>query len=380
MINLDLRRATLIASTALVGTLATTAHAEAKHFSIPAQPASTAIGQLGHQGDVQIVAAHKLMENKRTNAVNGDLTVPEALSRLLRNTGLSAREQRPNTYAIVLADRGNDPAPDGLVRTAAVQPASSPAISAPIQDDPTGDAAPNAASEIVVTGLRASLNNARNIKRQSLGIVDAISTQDIGKLPDTNLAESLQRVSGVSIDRSGGEGAFITVRGFGPEFNTVLVNGRQLATPTDPSQASGRAFSFDTLASELVAGVEVYKSSTARLQSGGVGSTVNIKTAHPFDFRGSKLSATVDGNYDQNSKKGAPDASFLFSDTFADGKLGVLVSGSYQRRHDKLYQAQTDGWLVNPDVPAGEVNGGAGTVSASNPQGNLFIPKISTPR
>ena len=375
MINLDLRRATLIASTALVGTLATTAHAEAKHFSIPAQPASTAIGQLGHQGDVQIVAAHKLMENKRTNAVNGDLTVPEALSRLLRNTGLSAREQRPNTYAIVLADRGNDPAPDGLVRTAAVQPASSPAISAPIQDDPTGDAAPNAASEIVVTGLRASLNNARNIKRQSLGIVDAISTQDIGKLPDTNLAESLQRVSGVSIDRSGGEGAFITVRGFGPEFNTVLVNGRQLATPTDPSQASGRAFSFDTLASELVAGVEVYKSSTARLQSGGVGSTVNIKTAHPFDFRGSKLSATVDGNYDQNSKKGAPDASFLFSDTFADGKLGVLVSGSYQRRHDKLYQAQTDGWLVNPDVPAGEVNGGAGTVSASNPQGNLFIPQ-----
>lgn len=379
MINLYLRRATLVASTALVGTLATTAHAEAKHFSIPAQPASTAIGQLGHQGDVQIVAAHKLMENKRTNAVNGDLTVPEALSRLLRNTGLTAREQRPNTYAIVLADRGNDLAPDGLVRTAAVQPVPqptpSPAISAPVQDGPSADAAPNAASEIVVTGLRASLNNARNIKRQSLGIVDAISTQDIGKLPDTNLAESLQRVSGVSIDRSGGEGAFITVRGFGPEFNTVLVNGRQLATPTDPSQASGRAFSFDTLASELVAGVEVYKSSTARLQSGGVGSTVNIKTAHPFDFRGSKLSATVDGNYDQNSKKGAPDASFLFSDTFADGKFGVLLSGSYQRRHDKLYQEQTDGWLVNPDVPAAQVNGGAGTVSASNPQGNIFIPQ-----
>lgn len=234
---------------------------------------------------------------------------------------------------------------------------------------------PDAAPEIVVTGIRAGLDSARNIKRQSSGIVDAIATQDFGKLPDANLAESLQRVTSVSIDRSGGEGAFITVRGFGPEFNTVLINGRQIATPTDPSQASGRAFSFDTLASELVAGVEVFKSSTARYQSGGVGSTVNIRTARPFDFRGMKLFATVDGNYDENSKKAAPDASFLASNVFADGKLGVLISGSYQRRHTRLSQAQTDGWLVNPDVPAAQVNGGAGTVSASNPQGNLFIPQ-----
>src|SRR6202171_6581822 len=91
--------------------------------------------------------------------------------------------------------------------------------------------------EIVVTGIRASLTSARDIKRNSEGIVDAIAPENIGKLPDTNLAESLQRITGVSIDRSGGEGEFITVRGFGPEFNTVLVNGRQMATATDPSQA-----------------------------------------------------------------------------------------------------------------------------------------------
>jgi TonB-dependent receptor len=251
--------------------------------------------------------------------------------------------------------------------------AAEPAAARPAPEAPAvAEAEPQA---IVVTGLRASLDNARGIKRASSGIVDAISTKDIGKLPDANLAESLQRITGVSIDRSGGEGAFITVRGFGPEFNTVLVNGRQVATPTDPSQASGRAFSFDTLASELVSGVEVYKSSTARYQSGGVGSTVNIKTARPFDYRGRKFSATVDANYDGNAKKAAPDASFLFSDTLADGKLGILVSGSYQHRFTRLQQAQTDGWLVNPAVPAGEVNGGKGTVSASNPQGNLFIPQ-----
>jgi iron complex outermembrane receptor protein len=231
-------------------------------------------------------------------------------------------------------------------------------------------------SAIVVTGIRASITSARAIKRDSQGIVDAIAPEDIGKLPDTNLAESLQRITGVSIDRSGGEGEFITVRGFGPEFNTVLVNGRQIASSTDPSQASGRSFSFDTLASELVSGVEVYKSSTARLQSGGVGSTVNIKTARPFDYSGFKFSGSADMNHDQNSGKSAPDASFLISDLFADGKLGALLSGSYQRRKDELKAATTDGWIVNGGTPTSAINGGAGVQkTASNPQGNLFVPQ-----
>src|SRR3569833_4216392 len=130
-------------------------------------------------------------------------------------------------------------------------------------------------AEVGVTGTRQALVNAMTIKRDSLGIVDAISPQDIGKLPATNLAESLQRITGVSIDRSGGEGEFVTVRGFGPEFNTVLLNGRLVAPPAAPAQASGRAFSFDTLASELVSGVAVLKSSTAHLQSGGVGEAIN---------------------------------------------------------------------------------------------------------
>lgn len=230
--------------------------------------------------------------------------------------------------------------------------------------------------EVVVTGLRQSLVNSTTIKRDSAGIVDAISPQDIGKLPDANLAESLQRITGVSIDRSGGEGAFVTVRGFGPEFNTVLVNGRQIATPTDPSQASGRAFSFDTLASELVSGVEVFKSSTAYLQSGGVGSVINIKTARPFDYSGFKFSGSTDFNYEQNSKKSSPDASFLVSDTFDDGRFGALLSGSYQRRKGRLDQAQTDGWIVNGGTPTSAINGGAGVQQTpSNPQGNLFVPQ-----
>lgn len=370
-------RGALFASASIVCMVAMPAAAQAaaqtKQFSIEAQPAQTAIGLFGHQADVQIIAARRLTQSVRTNGVRGEYTVGEALNRLFAGTGLVARQSGPRTYIVVprpsVEPGGSSqgkPVTMASQGSGGQEQTSAPAAQAPAAEE---------GATIVVTGLRASLDNSRGIKRAASGIVDAISTKDIGKLPDANLAESLQRITGVSIDRSGGEGAFVTVRGFGPEFNTVLVNGRQIATPTDPSQASGRAFSFDTLASELVSGVEVYKSSTARYQSGGVGSTVNIKTARPFDYKGMKFAATVDANYDGNAKKTAPDASFLFADTLADGKLGVLLSGSYQHRFTKINQAQTDGWLVNPAIPAAQVNGGKGTVSATNPQGNIFIPQ-----
>ncbi|PTT04966.1 TonB-dependent receptor, partial [Caulobacter sp. HMWF025] len=122
--------------------------------------------------------------------------------------------------------------------------------------------------EIVVTGIRASLQQSQDIKRLAVGVVDAISAEDIGKFPDTNLAESLQRITGVSIDRSSGEGSTVTVRGFGPEFNLVVVNGRQMPTSTlgdGFSAPSSRSFDFGNLAAEGVAGVEVYKSGRAAL-------------------------------------------------------------------------------------------------------------------
>jgi TonB-dependent receptor len=265
-------------------------------------------------------------------------------------------------------------AQDGAGQTAGAN--ARPSAAAAQNATPTAGEPNDSLAEVVVTGIRSSITTSRAIKRNSLEIVDAIAPEDIGKLPDTNLAESLERITGVSIDRSGGEGAFITVRGFGPEFNTVLLNGRQIATATDPSQASGRAFSFDTLASELVSGVEVYKSSTSRLQSGGVGSTVNVKTARPFNYAGFKASGSVDVNRDQNSGKSAPDASFLVSDLFADGQFGALLSGSYQRRKDRLNAATTDGWIINGGTPTSAINGGAGVQkTASNPQGNLFVPQ-----
>ncbi|VUD64992.1 Colicin I receptor [Thalassocella blandensis] len=211
----------------------------------------------------------------------------------------------------------------------------------------------NNTEELIVTGIRGSLQRSLDIKRDASGVVDAISSEDIGKFPDTNLAESLQRITGVSIDRSGGEGQYITVRGFGPNFNTVLINGRQIA-----SENRDRAFSFDTLASEMVKSIEVKKTSSAAVQSGGVGATVDIITARPFDFDGIKTSGSIKSVYDENSEENTPQVSGLVS--YSNGSFGVLGAISYQERETRLNQAQIDGWLENVDIPDAELNGGAG--------------------
>ena len=142
-----------------------------------------------------------------------------------------------------------------------------PALAQDVQPSDDG-----AADEIVVTGIRASLGKAMDLKRDSVGVVDSISAEDIGKFPDTNLAESLQRITGVSIDRSNGEGSTVTVRGFGPDFNLVLLNGRQMPASGLGScceAPASRSFDFANLASEGIASVEVYKSGRASLPTGG---------------------------------------------------------------------------------------------------------------
>lgn len=199
------------------------------------------------------------------------------------------------------------------------------------------DAAQNASDEIVVTGIRASLQTSMNLKKNAQGVVDAISAEDIGKFPDTNLAESLQRITGVSIDRNSGEGSTVTVRGFGPDFNLVLLNGRQMPASGLGScceAPASRSFDFANLAAEGIAGVEVYKSGRAMLPTGGIGSLINIKTPRPLDRTGFQGSVAAKGVYDHtfSSTKITPEFSGIISNTFADDKIGILLSGSYQKR------------------------------------------------
>ncbi len=220
---------------------------------------------------------------------------------------------------------------------------------APAEGEVNGD-------EIVVTGIRASLEASAAIKREAQGVVDAISAEDIGKFPDTNLAESLQRITGVSIDRQNGEGSLVTVRGFGPEFNLVTVNGRQVPTAVigdGGSAPSSRSFDFANLASEGIAAVEVYKSGRATIESGGIGSSINIRTPRPLDNPGMRGSLSVKGVYDTSRNSGdtiTPEVSGIFSTTFADDTIGIMVAGSYQKRKSSTNTANVgwrDGYLGN---------------------------------
>jgi TonB-dependent receptor len=211
--------------------------------------------------------------------------------------------------------------------------------------------------EIVVTGIRSSLNRSMDIKRDAMGVVDAISAEDIGKFPDANLAESLQRITGVSIDRQRGEGSRVTVRGFGPEYNLVTINGRQMPTHNGVT----RSFDFADLASEGVAGVQVYKTGRADVPSGGIGSTINILTPKPLQGERT-LSLAAKAVMDTSTRTGdevTPEVSGIYLDRFLDDTLGIAITASHQVRNNGVNSAQINGWFTRPGddvLPDGSVN------------------------
>lgn len=233
---------------------------------------------------------------------------------------------------------------------------------------------------VVVQGVRASLERAMDIKRTADGVVDAISAEDIGKFPDTNLAESLQRISGVSIDRVNGEGSQITVRGFGPDFNLVTLNGRTMPTAEASVVGSrgnyngggGRAFDFSNLASEGVAALEVYKTGNATIPTGGIGATVNIKTARPLDL-GTKATIGAKLINDTSVERGddfTPEVSGLASWVDESDRFGVSIFGSYSKRDSGAPTQQVNDWIVqeSPDgsIASGYVRAG-NTTQITNP-------------
>jgi TonB-dependent receptor len=220
-------------------------------------------------------------------------------------------------------------------------------------------AAQDNVEEVTVTGIRASLERAMDVKRESAGVVDAINAEDMGKFPDTNLAESLQRITGVSIDRTNGEGSRITVRGFGPDYNMVTLNGRTLPGGSAYGGSSGadaatrggnsRAFDFANLASEAVSAVEVYKTSKANITAGGIGASVNIKTTRPLDNAGFKASVGAKAVADTTNRTGddvTPELSGLISWADDSEVFGVSLSASYQERDSGFTGATVNNWTV----------------------------------
>jgi iron complex outermembrane receptor protein len=207
---------------------------------------------------------------------------------------------------------------------------------APADAPAAADATPasQAADDIVVTGVRASLRSAADVKRNAGTIVDSIVAEDIGKLPDNNATEALQRVTGVQVSRDLGEGGSIAIRGL-PQVETTL-NGRETFTA-----GGGRTFNLQDFPAELIARIDVYKASTADLIEGGLGGLVDLRTRRPLDLPGFTVGASLRGTYSDSVKKTTPSGSVFASDKWNTGigEIGLLGSFSYQ---DRKYRQDID--------------------------------------
>jgi TonB-dependent receptor len=261
--------------------------------------------------------------------------------------------------------------------------------------DSAGNGAESATSDdlIIVTGVRASLDRSIDLKRNSSGVVDGISAEEIGKFPDTNLAESLQRIAGVSIDRVNGEGSKVTVRGFGPGFNLVTLNGRTLPTASIASvgqdqngdfvSGTTRSFDFNNIASQGVSGLEVYKTSRAAVPGGGIGAAINIVTRRPLD-NPAGITGSIGGKlvYDATNtddfSRVTPELSGLVNWSNNDGTFGIGLFASYQKRNNSAVSESANNWNIETfsqfsDTGRGRVKSDGTTVFNNAPSGDTLI-------
>ena len=243
--------------------------------------------------------------------------------------------------AIALALSG----PAAVNAQSAVTPAvQALAQAAPAQVEPPADDASTPDREDaetlgqVVVSYRASLEHALDKKRESPDQIDMIIAEDIGKFPDLNLAESLQRIPGVSITRDAGEGRQISVRGLGPDFTRVRINGLEALSTAGGTDSSGganrgRGFDFNIFASDLFNSLTVRKTASAEVEEGSLGATVDLDTAHPFDYDGFTFVTSAQAGYNDLSEDTDPRGAMLISNTFADGRVGALLSVAYTKRN-----------------------------------------------
>ena len=228
----------------------------------------------------------------------------------------------------------------GVLR-AAILLALASSASAQTQEGSSAPGNTGQLEEVVVTGIRESLQRNLDMKREATGVVDVISSEDIGKFPDSNVAASLQRVPGVSIQRAGtrGEPQGITVRGFGGDFNETLYDGRRIST------ASGnRSVDFSTVGADFVGALAVMKTPDISLSSSSIGATVNVMFPKPFDQPGPRFVVSGSGSMQDEADEIKPTFGALFSNTFADETMGILVDAIYTDRSTDTNRVFVSGW------------------------------------
>lgn len=218
---------------------------------------------------------------------------------------------------------------------------------------------PSTVDEVVVTGIRASLRQSIDTKRNANAIVDVVTAEDVGKFPSSNVAEAITIIPGVTVDRAFGQGEKVSILGTDPALNRTLLNGQTVASADwFLLDQPGRTFNYALLAPQIVGKVEVFKSPEARIDEGSIGGTVNVSTRRPLDLGEHTLSGAITYLYNDRSKEGDPQLSGMAGWRNADATFGVLVSA--QRAVDQL---RRDGLESFGTIPANYYNGG----NAENP-------------
>lgn len=287
--------------------------------AIPSQPLDRALNSLSRQTGLQFVYSAQAAGNPRTRAIPAGLPSEEVLKRLLAGTGLRYRYLNATTVTIE-------------AEVAPITPAAAPPVTQSLPDAAASPSAEKPLLELerveVVGSYSRSLEQAVDIKRSNIGFSDSIVATDVADFPEQNLAEALQRMPGVTIERNKGLGTKVNVRGLPSEYTHVSINN--LATA---SGSGGRDVDFDIFASEIIQQVTVQKSPTAADEEGGIAGSVQISTARPFDYNGRKLVLSAEGAHNSISEETDPKLSFLASDTWGD--WGGLVSFSHAQRTNR---------------------------------------------
>ncbi|MBY0243725.1 MAG: TonB-dependent receptor [Burkholderiaceae bacterium] len=221
-------------------------------------------------------------------------------------------------------------------------------------------AAAQQAVAVVVTGYRYAIDKSLDQKREANAIVEVITAEDIGKFPDKNVADALQRVPGVVVERSGGEGKNVSVRGLSSELTLTQLNGNYIATAESNGDPT-RSFNYMLMPANMLSGAELYKTPEARLDEGGVGGTVILRTRRPLEVKANSGFAAVDGTWADTTKKADGQFSGQYAWHDQDNRLGVLVGYTQQKRTTRTMGASTENWQWYADSykahPATDVNG-----------------------
>ena len=270
---------------------------QAVEFHIPSQDLGEALNELGRQAGISVAFPVEVVAGRRSPALNGVFVPAEAARRLAVETGLRVTELRSGSLLLVRPGQ-----------------------------DSRADAEEAAGDSIVVTGFRQSLATARAVSRNADALVDVAAADDVGKLPDSNIAEALRRLPSVYLIRDQGEGRYVSIRGVDPVLNNVTMNGLTIAV-SDTDGESGRAAPLDVLSAGTLSRIEVHKVTLPDMDAQGIGGTINIVTPSGYDHKGRYINARAEVGYnDFGTGSGIHAANLAYSDQFgSNDQLAIYL-------------------------------------------------------